>query len=206
MRRSVSVTGVLERVKRMSTPKPKFTARFKGDPLKKECVDCHQVKHRLKDFKPRWGKCSEHRGTTKRGEMVKGCEQCDEARNSVVRQPRCIECDATRGKKKAAEKADTKVPAKKVAAKKVGKNKVAKKAPVVKVIKNPEPVEPITVTEEISEEVLEAEKQIEAIAAQGALETEKQVVTTLSGKDLLKKMLDDEDTTPSKADEADCPF
>ncbi len=69
-----------------------------SDPHLKRCVGCGEVKDRLRDFRPRWGKCAHHRETTKRGEKVEGCLDCVEARNSATRQPRCIACDAERAR------------------------------------------------------------------------------------------------------------
>jgi len=174
--------------------KPTYSPRFKGDPYKKECVDCGETKDRLKAFKPRWGKCPDHRKTTKRGEAVEGCEDCENSRNSVVRQPRCVECDAVRGKKKAKTKAakpTTKKPAKKAAKKVAAKKKPTKKVAAKKVqapvevtteeFESVESVEPITVTEEVPVEQPELAKAI----------------TT---KD------DPEPEPPSKAQEADSPF
>ena len=191
----------------MSTPK--FTARFKGDPHKKECVACGQTKDRLKAFKPRWGKCSAHRLTTKRGEVVEGCQDCDDNRNSVVRQPRCVECDAARGKKKGKKVTPTttapaaKAPAKK---KKPAKKKVAAKKVAVPV--NIEVIEvPATDPVEAAVEAATAAEPITVTEEVPATETP-ELAKAVSSKDVLKQLVEDDDgpKTPSKAEEADSPF
>lgn len=188
----------------MSSPSPHFTARFKGDPHTKKCVDCNKTKNRLTEFKPRWGKCSEHRKTTKRGETVEGCDDCENARNSVVRQPRCVECDATRGKKKAAKTTATATPAKKDAAKKPAKKKVSKKKPA-KPAKKAEPIEVTTASTEVEPETSEPITVTEEVPA---VETPA-LAKSLSSKEVLKQMVEDDEETaeaPSKAEEADSPF
>jgi hypothetical protein len=88
---------------------------------------CGKLKSRVKDFKPRWGKCEKHReqGLAKDDPKVVKCEECKKARLGFVRQPLCVECDAKRGKKEGKAKKPTKVTAQKK------KGKTTEEAPVV---------------------------------------------------------------------------
>lgn len=92
----------------------------KVGPKQKRCVDCGQVKHRFKSFKPRWGRCDKHREQGK--PFQEKCKGCQEMRQSNIRQPRCIECDAIR-----------KVATTKVTAKSGKKGKKGKKGTKVQV-------------------------------------------------------------------------
>lgn len=81
---------------------PKKT-REKLAPKQKRCFGCKQIKHKFKDFKPRWGRCEKHKEQGK--PFSEKCKGCAEARGSNIRQPRCVGCDAKRTKKEAPAKA-----------------------------------------------------------------------------------------------------
>lgn len=87
--------------------------REKLGPKQKRCCDCKQIKHKLKDFKPRWGRCEKHREQGKPFQAK--CKGCVALVNGNIRQPRCIGCDAKRVKKEAPA---TAAPAKKTRKKK----------------------------------------------------------------------------------------
>lgn len=79
-------------------PKRRGT-RLKGTDTHRPCVDCGQMKDRLKDFKPRWAGCKEHRTERGRRYHQVGCAACDQIVAGNIRQPRCITCDKARPKR-----------------------------------------------------------------------------------------------------------
>lgn len=99
------------------TPTKKRKTRLKGTETKKPCkvvkrdgtvLGCLKTKDRFKDFKPRWSGCDTHRTPQGRRFYQQGCDACEAKVNGNIRQPFCIECDASRpkkrnGKKKAAD-------------------------------------------------------------------------------------------------------
>lgn len=115
----------------MTTPKRK--TRLKGTETRKPCFDCGKTKDRFKDFKPRWAGCATHRTERGRRYFEPGCADCDAKVNGNIRQPRCIECDKARPKKR---KAKTSATAPKPKAKAASKPKAG---PVAKVNPSPEP-------------------------------------------------------------------
>ena len=99
----------------MSKTKKKKKTRLKGTDTKKPCVDCGKLKDRFKSFRPRWAGCVNHRTERGRRYFEPGCEDCAKLVNGNIRQPRCIDCDASRPKKRKAKADDpkpTKVEAK----------------------------------------------------------------------------------------------
>jgi hypothetical protein len=84
-------------------PKKQRRTRLKGTATEKPCVDCGQLKHRFNDFKPRWAGCATHRTDRGRRYHEPGCDECEKLVNGNIRQPRCIECDKARPKKRAAK-------------------------------------------------------------------------------------------------------
>jgi len=94
----------------MSKTTKKRKTRLKGTETKRPCVDCGKTKDRFKDFKPRWAGCVTHRTENGRRYYQKGCADCDKLVNGNIRQPRCIDCDKQRPKKRKADKASTPTP------------------------------------------------------------------------------------------------
>lgn len=93
-----------------TTPKKRKT-RLKGTDTMKPCAECGKSKDRFKSFRPRWAGCEKHRTERGRRYYQKGCAPCDAKVNGNIRQPRCIECDAARPKKrKAADPSPTVTP------------------------------------------------------------------------------------------------
>jgi hypothetical protein len=90
--------------------KPKRKTRLKGTATKKPCVDCGKKKDRFKAFKPRWAGCEKHRTDRGRRFYQPGCADCDAKVNGNIRQPRCIDCDRNRPKKRKASAAATPKP------------------------------------------------------------------------------------------------
>ena len=86
------------------TPKKRKT-RLKGTAKEKPCFDCGKTKNRFTDFKPRWAGCVQHRTPNGRRYFQKGCADCAALVNGNIRQPRCIDCDKLRPKKRKAAKA-----------------------------------------------------------------------------------------------------
>jgi hypothetical protein len=84
--------------------------RLKGTATHKPCVDCGQMKDRFRDFKPRWAGCATHRTKRNRRYYEPGCEECEKLVNGNIRQPRCIECDKARPKKRRGQPAPTPEP------------------------------------------------------------------------------------------------
>ncbi len=78
----------------------KRKTRLKGTATHKPCVDCGKMKDRLTAFKPRWAGCATHRTERGRRYHEPGCEECEKLVNGNIRQPRCIECDKARPKKR----------------------------------------------------------------------------------------------------------
>lgn len=106
-----------------------LNAKVVGTKMFRTCVDCKQTKHRFKSFRPRKSRCAKHKG---RGtDAPADCKACEELRNHVTRQPRCIDCDSARSAKKAKAKvkAGKKTPVV-VKAKKPGPKKAKKVAQV----------------------------------------------------------------------------
>jgi len=104
-----------------------LNAKVVGTKMFRTCVDCGQSKHRFKSFRPRKSRCVKHKG---RGtDAPADCKACEELRNHITRQPRCIECDSVRSakKSKAKIKAGKKNPVV-VKAKKPGQKKAKKAA------------------------------------------------------------------------------
>jgi len=123
----------------MTTKKRK--TRLKGTETEKPCFDCGVTKNRFTDFKPRWAGCVVHRTERGRRYMEPGCADCKALVNGNIRQPRCIECDKQRPKKRKA-KGTTPAPTK-AKAKPKAKPK-ATPEPVAKVNPTPEPkAEPV---------------------------------------------------------------
>lgn len=83
-------------------PKKRKT-RMTGTEKQKPCCDCKVMKDRFKDFKPRWAGCVTHRTDKGRRYYQPGCAECDAKVNGNIRQPRCIECDRNRPKKRKAK-------------------------------------------------------------------------------------------------------
>lgn len=118
----------------------KRKTRLKGTETEKPCFDCGVTKDRFKDFKPRWAGCATHRTERGRRYLEPGCADCLKLVNGNIRQPRCIDCDRQRPKKRKATKA-TKGKATKATKVKATK---AKATPVVAVNPTPEPkAEPV---------------------------------------------------------------
>ena len=94
------------------TPKTntKRKTRLKGSDTMKPCAGCGKSKDRFKSFRPRWAGCEKHRTDRGRRYYQKGCDPCDAKVNGNIRQPRCIECDAARPKKRKADAAPTPTP------------------------------------------------------------------------------------------------
>ena len=87
------------------TPTKKKKTRLKGTDTKKPCQPtdkngCGKMKDRFKDFKPRWAGCADHRTARGRRFNEPGCAACSALVNGNIRQPRCIECDSKRVKKR----------------------------------------------------------------------------------------------------------
>jgi len=82
------------------TPKKKRKTRLKGTDTMKPCFDCKQTKNRFTAFKPRWAGCVTHRTANGRRYFQQGCADCAALVNGNIRQPRCIECDKARPKKR----------------------------------------------------------------------------------------------------------
>lgn len=82
----------------MTTKKRK--TRLKGTETEKPCFDCGVTKNRFTDFKPRWAGCATHRTERGRRYLEPGCADCKALVNGNIRQPRCIECDKQRPKKR----------------------------------------------------------------------------------------------------------
>lgn len=83
------------------TPKKKKRkTRLKGTATMRPCVDCGKTKDRFKSFKPRWAGCVTHRTANGRRYFKKGCAECTKLVNGNIRQPRCIDCDKLRPKKR----------------------------------------------------------------------------------------------------------
>ena len=88
--------------------KKKRGTRMTGTDTRKPCVDCGKMKDRFKSFRPRWAACVNHKGPNGRRAYHAGCSDCEDAVNSNIRQPRCIDCDAKRPKKRKKAKDDAK--------------------------------------------------------------------------------------------------
>jgi hypothetical protein len=86
-------------VSKKTPTKPRKT-RLKGTPTTRPCFDCGKIKNRFKDFKPRWAGCADHKSERGRRYHEPGCDACEKIVNGNIRQPRCIECDAKRPKKR----------------------------------------------------------------------------------------------------------
>jgi hypothetical protein len=110
----------------MSDPVTPRKTRLKGDANTRPCVDCHQVKDRFKDFKPRQSRCAKHRIKGTKSDPT--CAGCVALVNGNVRQPRCIACDSQRSGKR-------------------GKNKVAATPVTVPAQVAPTPVAPVATPE-----------------------------------------------------------
>ena len=80
----------------------KKKTRLKGTETMRPCVDCGKMKNRFTAFKPRWAGCQVHRTERGRRFFQQGCGDCKALVNGNIRQPRCIECDKARPKKKKA--------------------------------------------------------------------------------------------------------
>lgn len=78
----------------------KRKTRLKGTETRKPCFGCGKTKDRLKDFKPRWAGCINHRTDRGRRFFKAGCADCESVVNGNIRQPRCIGCDKARPKKR----------------------------------------------------------------------------------------------------------
>jgi hypothetical protein len=78
----------------------KRKTRLKGTETRKPCFGCGKTKDRLKDFKPRWAGCINHRTDRGRRFFKAGCADCEAIVNGNIRQPRCIGCDKARPKKR----------------------------------------------------------------------------------------------------------
>jgi hypothetical protein len=101
-------------------PKKKRKTRMTGTDALRPCVQCKELKPRFTAFKPRWAGCDQHKTERGRRYYQEGCAACDAKVNGNIRQPRCIECDKSRSKKrKPAAPKPTKVEAPKVEAPKV---------------------------------------------------------------------------------------
>jgi hypothetical protein len=90
------------KAKPKAKPKPtkEKKTRLKGTKTHRPCVDCGKMKDRFADFKPRWAGCATHRTERGRRYFEPGCEACKALVNGNIRQPRCIECDKARPKKR----------------------------------------------------------------------------------------------------------
>jgi hypothetical protein len=97
------------------TPKKKRKTRMTGTDALKPCVDCKKMKPRLTAFKPRWAGCVDHRNEKGRRYHQPGCVACFEKVNGNIRQPRCIECDSSRPKRRGKGKTPKPTPTPKVA-------------------------------------------------------------------------------------------
>lgn len=94
------------------TKKKKRKTRLKGTETQKPCVDCGKTKDRFKAFKPRWAGCASHKTDKGRRYYQEGCDECAKLVNGNIRQPRCIECDKTRPKKRSKKKTSDPKPTK----------------------------------------------------------------------------------------------
>jgi len=90
--------------------KKKRGTRLKGTDTKKPCVDCGKTKDRFKSFRPRWAGCATHRSENGRRYFQAGCADCTSLVNGNIRQPRCIDCDAQRPKKRKGDEDPTPTP------------------------------------------------------------------------------------------------
>lgn len=88
----------------------KRKTRLKGTETEKPCFDCGVTKNRFTDFKPRWAGCVVHRTERGRRYLEPGCADCAALVNGNIRQPRCIECDKLRPKKRKAKTGATPKP------------------------------------------------------------------------------------------------
>ena len=88
----------------------KRKTRLKGTETRKPCFQCGKTKHRFNDFKPRWAGCVNHRTERGRRYFEPGCDECAALVNGNIRQPRCIECDKARPKKRKAKNAPAPTP------------------------------------------------------------------------------------------------
>ena len=79
--------------------KPRKT-RMTGTAALRPCVQCKELKPRFTAYKPRWAGCVAHK--TERGRRIfePGCADCKAIADGNIRQPRCIDCDKTRSKKR----------------------------------------------------------------------------------------------------------
>lgn len=124
--------------------------RLKGTKTEKTCAGpCGKTKDRFKDFKPRWSRCAKHR--IKGAKSDPNCADCVTLVNSVIRQPKCIECDAKRSTKKGKKTtaAPTPVTVAPVAP-------AAPTAPEATPVQAPAPVEPTPVQAATPEPVAQA--------------------------------------------------
>ncbi len=114
----------------------KRKTRLKGTETEKPCFDCKKTKNRFTDFKPRWAGCATYRTERGRRYLEPGCADCLKLVNGNIRQPRCIECDKQRPKKRKAASA-TATKGKK--AKKAKPKKAEPSTPTAPVAVNPTP-------------------------------------------------------------------
>lgn len=131
--------------------KKKRKSRLKN-PEVKVCVDCNETKDRFADFRPRKSRCEGHMKTPRK-DVPADCEDCQELRNSVIRQPRCLACDSARGKAKTAERQ----------AKRAAEKAAQEPEPAVAVVVET-PAEPVIETEEVVAEAVETEPSVNLVS------------------------------------------
>ena len=142
-------------------PKKERKTRMTGTDALRPCVQCRELKPRFTAFKPRWAGCEQHRTERGRRFYQKGCAACDAKVKGNIRQPRCIDCDKSRSKKrKPAAPKPTKI-----------------EAPVVEPTPEPVIVEPLVVEPEpiaaviVEAPVVEPEPTPEPVAIVGQPES-----------------------------------